>query len=395
MHNTTVAILLCFTSLSHLKADEDTFTPDISVSGNITWQTYSRQHKQLAAGSYQFLLGTDFTRWIIQIRGPDPVWNIETEQDVSYNGSDIFYVNYSDEALVYDPRLTNSYKKVPETNCNSAIVHSGPFPLIGDSAVALTWLTFCGGGVLSPEVVGVATNVPNLLMTNPRHDPLVWACDLNYKCNDFGDFRFLLSADFTLNKAKLFDEPSAYPELDGLPNDKLLATFALHVQELRASINTNLIVAHYEVSKSVHRGKLTVPTECIAKLFTVPQRTGEQSWLQVLYTISVTNINNAPEPQALLPRLAGTVNIEDQRVRVNTSKDMRVNIKYTATDNKWIVSTNDARIRAMILSTPPIRITRLMHRDAYTVVLLAILAGLLLLPTMVLFKRFIENRIIQ
>ncbi|RMD67501.1 hypothetical protein D6833_00135 [Candidatus Parcubacteria bacterium] len=390
-----VAFVLCNAVLNHSHGAEPLFEPDYRASGEIQWTTFNPSGTSGGGGRYLFTLWADSRHWKMVVRGQDPFMGTDHTQKVAFNGTDIFSVVYTPRVLVFDPSSPSGYKPGPtvpiERGSHPGRVIAGPYPLAHSSPVQLLWLAFFGGRFVPPGQSGTLTNFPNLLMPNPRSDPAVWLCTMDYTTIRGSKNRVLDQVKYRIREPSAISEnPAVYTEMDPPLTEASLEAFRARIRQLRSV--GGLMVAAYNAETVAHPDGYVLPTKCNATLYSVPDVAHSNSFVQAAYTLVVSNIALSPGPTRLLPELVGTVNVEDQRVRVNTGRTFRPSVFYIAPDNRWIVTTNDPEIVAIVAKNPPREVHITAHRPFYSNVLVVLLLIAVFFPLVVLLVKARQRR---
>lgn len=213
-----LGIVLIFLSCSFAHS-QDLFSPLFTAEGVVEEHLLNESGKILTTNEFPFTVSLDASgRWKMVLQTHFPQWALTTTEHISYNGTDVFSVLYSDK------RLDENYKPVNnlplEDHEHPAQICHGPFPVDSSSCVGLLWIAFVGG-----EFVGQnTTQPPDLLASNARTDPEAWSTDFQYKQLAESPNPMIASDTFLLDKVKIASDLMGYPEIDEPDDSGQMAT---------------------------------------------------------------------------------------------------------------------------------------------------------------------------
>ncbi len=171
-------------------------------------------------------------------------WKCASTERIAYNGTDIFSAVYSDERFDRNMRLVpNRPYQMPARVCR------GPYPVDHSSTVGLVWLAFVAGPLLarSPSL-----QIPDLLASSARDEPLAWACRLDYRLQPgTGPPAELASGRFVIVKARLSEDLLAYPQVDEPPDAESLLALRNQIRLARAASGKSLVRSIYHLDETM------------------------------------------------------------------------------------------------------------------------------------------------
>jgi hypothetical protein len=166
-----------------------------------------------------------------------------------------------------------------------------------------------------------------------------------------GTFNPLIaSCSILLDKTKVSSDLIDYPEIDEPgDSDHLEETLQL-LQRLKAAKNDELLRGKYWLQESRLIEGIRVPTLFSAMRYSYPG-TVQGHYQCVEWEGQVTNIIIHVAPVPLLPKIIGTVNVEDRRFKQRTETQFRNDIWYKLNITGWVLSTNDSKFQGMRMLT--------------------------------------------
>jgi hypothetical protein len=335
---------------------------------------------------YPFKATVDNTgRWQLVWQMYFPQWSLTSTEYISYNGTDVFSVVYADKHLDKELKPVNNLPL--EEHEHPARVCRGPFPTDYSSIIGLLWIAFVGGEYITQAPM---SQPPDLLVSRARLDPAAWSTDCQYKLLPESPNPLIASAMFVLNRAKVFQDLMAYPEIDE-PTDPEKANGMLHVlQHLRATKDEDLLRSAFSLSESKILGNVRIPTRFFATNYSPPDSVGGR-FPAIEWAATVTNIITRNATIDLLPDLKGRINVEDRRFKLRTKTRFVNDIWYMLNTNGWVLSTNDQRFQGAN-SVPLLSRQSIIVQRSGRVISLVLISALTLLPVIVLGWKYLQRR---
>jgi hypothetical protein len=314
----------------------DSFTPLFIVKGIVEEHLLDASGKILRTDRFPFTVSADTSgRWQMVLQTYFPQWSLTSTNHISYNGTDIFSVLYSDKILDRDLKPANNLPL--ENHEHPAQVYRGPFPVDFSSRVGFLWIAFVGGEFVNQNTI----QPPDLLAANARTDPEAWTTDFQYKLLTASPNPLIATGTFLLDKAKIASDLMGYPEMDEPTDSKAMLQ---RVKRLKAAKNDELLRSTYSLQETELIGDVRIPKKFSATHSYDPGSVQGPS-SRIEWYGQVTNIIAHPAPTQLLPPIIGRINVEDWRFRLRTRTLFRNDIWYKLDQTGWVLSTNDSRIQ--------------------------------------------------
>lgn len=373
------ALIAALIGLSSTLGAQDTFTPLYVVQGIIA-EDSSRNGNSIRSADSPFTFAIDEKgRWKMSLETYIARHDITTTNLISYNGTDIFSILYSDKHFDGNHQVVRS--PPPESSEHPGRVARGPFPLDHGECVGFLWLAFVGGDFTARHP---SNALPNLLASDARRNPVAWSSDFQFKLLAGAPNPLIASGVFVPNPRKASDNLLSYPEIDEPENAESADRVARSLRALRAADGPKLS-SEMVLLESAMIGKIRVPTRFTATTTTTFSQV--DAAVRVL-ECRVTNIvTNCPVSE-VLPKLLGSTFVEDRRFMQRTKTYYRNNIFYKLDKTGWIVSTNDSKFRGPNGFLPGLMVRRSFIATTFSYIAAAVvLVSVLVLLGMLQIRR--------
>lgn len=327
-------------------------------------------------------------RWkmqVVSVPTADDKEPIDSNEMISFTGTDIFSIVYSDTRVDLPkggrPKLTKG-----NTNY-AARVSAGPFPIDHSSAVGAIWLAFAGGRYVAPD--GGQTRLPNLLVPDARNDPIAWVCDLRFEFLAGANRKLLSWGDYLLQTNYLANDSLMYPDLDEPDSELTQEEFRRAVAAFASASEVQRTRERYRLEESLTTNGLAIPTKFHCVVSSPITFTNFASEARILGV--VTNIS-FPGEADVFPPVRGGVTVQDRRLRAKEANRWRREVYYSLGRQGWIVDTNHSKIRAALVDRPWRSRAVTSHRQEKHRVVVVLFWLALLVPLAVYLKGRIKGR---
>ncbi|MBE0542610.1 MAG: hypothetical protein IH623_14720 [Verrucomicrobia bacterium] len=316
-------------------------------------------------------------RWKVEYSTtfPNPQYPFSSRVTLSYDGTNIYSLVVSSHTMNLAAGQIRMEDSGPHRNAGG--VSGGPYPLDHSAAVGLLWLAFVGGRYADPGASSL--QLPNLIVTDARTDPMTWVCDFEYVLEAAKSRRPLVATGtYVLNTNYVKARVADYVELDEPGTDEAVQIQRLRFRAYRELSASQLKRAEYKAEEVIEVDGVLVP-----KVFhcymagPIGIDTPNAVLPYVTFEGLVTNVAARVQTN-LLPEVEGVVTVSDRRFRYKGDNEWRRLALYNLKGSTWVVNTNDVNSGATNFAQPPLRKYRTkLTRSAglhYVVVVLFILA---------------------
>lgn len=390
IHAVLVATVALYT-FHTLLAQELMFTPLYTAQGVITSVTMNRDSTPVATNRFSFEISKGRSdSWQIHLQSRIPQWDLTSQHLISWDGTNIYSVLYSDKAIAGNNQLISTLPL--EAHAFPARICRGPFPIDHGPAVGLVWLVY-----LSPDFVGQhpKSRIPNLLEISARNDPLVWACDFQYQPHPSVSGLLFTSGVFRINKALLSKDLLDFPEVDEPATAKDLQDIQLRMESYSTVTNLeSLTRASFSIEEVIEYEHLSIPKRFTSLLYSPHYLAGAPHYVMIRWIGEVTNCVFNTSPRSLLPPLVGTnFTVHDRRFMVRTRNGFLDGRWYKLGKGGWTISTNDLRISGTGRAPPLQPRTSTTGRRALYYIFVTLMVVTLSAPLLVaIWKRIPQRR---
>ncbi len=331
------------------KANAQTIVPAYAVEGVLKY-TSIRDGRGAAVDfrqQWEFkLLADNEGRWKIELhtKTSDPRLPIESTQHLAYDGTNIYDVVYSPQVI--ETRLGARPKVMPVTEDKGAgRISRGPCPIDYGGAVGMLWFAFFGGNHLDGSTN--RARFPNLLVGDPRGNPIAWTCQLAYKLVPNSRPGIIQEGSFFFAPELLENSSTKYPEINEPTHQRSFDDLKNVFTRCKALKGDGLLRSRYVLEETrTFRGQL-LPAKFHADLIAV-----DSSDISLRAECEITNVVQNTPAVEIKPSLQGPITILDTRFRWKGATTWRGDIHYTLDSDEWIVDTKDARIQNVVEKTP-------------------------------------------
>jgi hypothetical protein len=371
---------------------EDLYRPIYIAEGVISQALFDMDGRAIRTNEAQFTISFDKDgRWQITLQSYLTKWAITSTEHISYNGTDVFSVIYSDKRI---DRQKKPVSNLPlEANRHPARICPGPFPIDNGQRVGLLWLAFLGGEyVVAPHAMKMP---PNLLAPLPRRDPGAWVADFQYKLLNESLSPLIASGSFVLDKIKVSSDLIDYPEIDEPTDVDQMESVNQSIKRLKAANNDDLIRSSYSLLESrPYTNDISIPMHFTATSFS-PIGTSSGHIPSVRWDGLVTNIIIDTPSMQILPPIIGKIDVEDRRFLQRTATHFLNGVFYPLDSNGWLVSTsNPAFQEKNILKGFEERHSQKLQKTGYVFTLI-LFGTIFLFPACILASKAWKRRVAQ